>query len=111
MAAATLFLTSSTVARPGNQFASATESVQVIDVIAQQCEINPSPIGVKQGTTVQLRITATDHTDGFSIRPSPDDTKAGAGLVFSSPQQCQKIEKSQTTTIEFVSANARSNRD
>jgi len=101
---ATLSLTSSTVARPANLSPGATEGVQVIDVTAKKYEFNPSPIRVKQGARVQLKITATDHAHGFRIREMPDgaDTKAKAGLVFASPQDCQKIEKGQTATIEFV---------
>jgi heme/copper-type cytochrome/quinol oxidase subunit 2 len=104
MAAATLSLMSSTVARPAKVSADATEGAQVIEVIAKKYEFNPSPIRVKQGTRVQLKITATDHAHGFAIRLSPDgaDAKANAGLVFSSPQECQKIEKGQTATVEFV---------
>src|SRR6266567_2954531 len=89
--AATLSLTSST--GPTNVSPSATEGVQVTDVIAKKYEFNPSPIRVKQGTRVQLKITATDHAHGFRIKLFPDgtDTKGNAGLVFSSPQDCQKI--------------------
>jgi heme/copper-type cytochrome/quinol oxidase subunit 2 len=102
--AGTLSLTSSTVARPTNVSSNATEGVQVIEVTAKKYEFNPSPIRVKQGTRVQLKITATDHAHGFRIKPFPDgaDTKGSAGLAFSSPQDCQKIEKGQTGTIEFV---------
>jgi len=39
----------------------APESAQVIDVTAKKYEFSPSPIRVKQGTKVQLKITATDH--------------------------------------------------
>jgi len=102
--AATLSLVSSTFARPLNMSAGATEGVQVIDVSAKKYEFNPSPIRVKQGTIVQLKITATDHVHGFRITEFPDgaDTKGKAGLVFSSPQDCRRIEKGQTQTIEFV---------
>jgi heme/copper-type cytochrome/quinol oxidase subunit 2 len=102
--AATLSLTNSTVARPANVSPSATEGVQVIEVTAKKYEFNPSPIHVKQGTRVQLKITATDHAHGFRIKLLPDgaDTKGNAGLVFSSSQDCQKIEKGQTATVEFV---------
>jgi heme/copper-type cytochrome/quinol oxidase subunit 2 len=105
--AATLSLTSSTAGRPVDLSPSATEVVQVIDVTAKKYEFNPSPIRVKQGTRVQLKITATDHAHGFRIRELPEradttDTKGKGGLVFSSPQDCQKIEKGQTATVEFV---------
>ena len=59
---------------------------------------------MKQGTRVQLKITAKDHAHGFKITEFPEgagkDTKPG--LVFSSPQDCTKIEEGQTATIEFV---------
>jgi heme/copper-type cytochrome/quinol oxidase subunit 2 len=102
--AAMLPLTSSTVAGPANASPSETEGVRVIEVTAKKYEFNPSPIRVKQGTRVQLKITATDHAHGFRIKPFPDgvDTKGNAGLVFSSPQDCQKIEKGQTEIVEFV---------
>jgi heme/copper-type cytochrome/quinol oxidase subunit 2 len=102
--AATLGLASSIVARPLNMAAGATEGTQVIDVKAKKYEFNPSPIRVKQGTRVQLKITATDHVHGFRIAEFPDgaETTGKAGLVFSSPQECRRIEKGQTETIEFV---------
>jgi heme/copper-type cytochrome/quinol oxidase subunit 2 len=104
MVAATLSLMSSSVARPANPPASATENAQVIEVVAKKYEFDPSPIRVKQGARVRLKIRATDHTHGFSIRLSPDgaDPNATPGLVFSSPQDCQKIEKGDTLTVEFV---------
>lgn len=102
--AATLGLTSSAVARPLNISSGAPEGTQVIDVTAKKYEFNPSPIRVKQGTRVQLRITATDHVHGFRISEFPDgaDTNGKAGLVFSSPAGCRRIEKGQTETIEFA---------
>jgi cytochrome c oxidase subunit II len=108
IAAGMLFLTSSTVAKPANQSASATENVQVIEVTAKKYEFDPSPIRVKQGARVRLKITATDHTHGFSIKLSPDgaDTNASPGLVLSSPQECIRIEKGQTETVEFVAQTA-----
>jgi heme/copper-type cytochrome/quinol oxidase subunit 2 len=67
---------------------------------------NPSPIRVKQGARVQLKITATDHAHG--IKPSPEGGKRtdNPGLMFSSPQSCQRIEKHQTATVEFIAKTA-----
>lgn len=81
-----------------------TEGVQVITVTAKKYEFDPSPIRVKQGAKVRLTITATDHAHGFKISPFPEGAeKSGEpGLVFSTPQDCTKIEKSQTATLEFV---------
>ncbi len=100
--AATLALASPAVAGPSNTPAS--EGVQVIDVTAKKYEFDPSPIRVKQGTRVQLKIMAVDHTHGFRISEFPEgvDTKGKAGLVFSTPPGCQRIEKGQTATVEFV---------
>ena len=104
LVAATVFLTGSTVAGPQNQPPAATGNVQVIEVTAKKYDFTPSPIRVKQGAKVQLKITATDHAHGFRISPYPEgaDGARNAGLVFSSPEGCAKIEKGQTATIEFV---------
>lgn len=83
--------------------ASAPESVQVIDVTAKKYEYSPSPIRVKQGTKIQLKITATDHTHGFRITPfAVGETKGNPGLVFSSGEGCVRIEKGHTEMVEFV---------
>lgn len=97
-------------AEPGipPQSSAAANGVQVIEVTAKKYEFNPSPIHVKQGARVQLKITATDHTHGFKIAPSPkgEHASGGPGLVFSSSQGCQEIEKHQTATVEFVAQAA-----
>jgi heme/copper-type cytochrome/quinol oxidase subunit 2 len=100
----TLFITGSTIARPQNQPPAANGNVQVIEVTAKKYEFNPSPIRVKQGAKIQLKITARDHAHGFRISPYPEGAEGAqkAGLVFSSPEDCVKIEKGQTATIEFV---------
>jgi plastocyanin len=102
--AATLALTGSKVAKPSNTTPGATEGVQVIEVTAKKYEFDPSPIRVKQGTKVQLKITATDHAHGFKIADIPDGAAPGtkAGLVFTSPQDCRKIEEGKTEIVEFV---------
>jgi nitrous-oxide reductase len=81
-----------------------SEPVQVIAVSAKKYEFSPSPIRVKQGTRVQLKVTATDHVHGFRIATIAEggDANGKAGLVLSSGQGCQRIEKGQTATIEFV---------
>lgn len=100
----TVGLTSDIVAAPSNASPNVSEGVQVIDVIAKKYEFDPSPIHVKQGTRVQLKITAKDHTHGFRIGEFPEgsDNRGKPGLIFSSPPDCQKIEKGQTSTVEFV---------
>jgi len=98
LVAMTFPLTGHSVPRP------APEGVQAIEVTAKKYEFSPSPIRVKQGTKVQLKITATDHAHGFRITPfaSGTDTKASPGLVLSSSPGCVKIEEGQTQIIEFV---------
>ena len=77
---------------------------QTIEVTAKKYEYSPAPIRVKSGTTIQLKITATDHDHGFSIATVPDgaDSNAPAGLVFDSAQECWQLKKGETTTIEFL---------
>ncbi len=98
--AAILSLTSATVSRRSNPAQASTQDVKVIEVGAKKYEY----IHVKQGTKVQLRITATDHTHGFKIGAFSDgsDKNGSPGLAFTSPQDCWKIEKGQSATIEFV---------
>jgi cytochrome c oxidase subunit II len=96
--AATLVLAASTVARP------ADNNVQVIAVTAKKYEFDPSPIRVKQGAHVQLKVTAIDHVHGVKIDEFPEgsDRKGSPGLVFSSSKDCLRVEKGETQTLEFV---------
>lgn len=77
------------------------EGRQVVDVTAKKYEYNPSPIRVKQGTRVQLKITATDHAHGFKISDVPD-SGGQPGLIFDSRQDCVRIEEGKTETVEFL---------
>jgi cytochrome c oxidase subunit II len=101
-------IASSPVSTSSAQSTASTEGVQVITVTAKKYEFDPSPIRVKQGTKVRLNITAVDHAHGFKISPAPEGGETGGepGLVFSSPQDCTKIEKGQTATVEFVAQKA-----
>jgi cytochrome c oxidase subunit II len=101
---ATLSLAGSTIATSSSSSTAATEGAQVIVITAKKYEFDPSPIRVKQGAKVQLKITAKDHAHGFKMSEFPEggEKNAKAGLVFSSPQDCTKIEEGQTATIEFV---------
>ncbi|HEV2490268.1 MAG TPA: cupredoxin domain-containing protein [Candidatus Acidoferrales bacterium] len=80
------------------------QSAQVIDMTAKKYKFTPSPVHVKRGTKVQLRITALDHVHGFKINIYPDgaDAKGAPGLAFVTPKECWRLEKGQVTTIEFV---------
>src|SRR5215831_4564338 len=104
LVSAIIVLTSNTFIRSANISPGEMAGVQVIDVTAKKYEFNPSPIRVKQDTRVELKITATDHAHGFKIKELPNgaDPTAKPGLVFPSPRECQKIEKGQSATIDFV---------
>jgi cytochrome c oxidase subunit 2 len=78
--------------------------VQVIEITAKKYEYSASPIHVKSGTKVQLKITATDHDHGFKIAAVPDSaaTNGTPGLIFTSAQDCWQLKQGETTTIEFL---------
>src|SRR5258708_12766942 len=64
----------------------AAQEVQVIEMTAKNYEYSPSPLRVKRGAKVQLRITALARTHGFKINLSSDEshTKSSLCLPFSS---------------------------
>jgi cytochrome c oxidase subunit 2 len=80
------------------------QSAQVIEVAARKYEYSASPIHVKSGTKVQLKITASDHDHGFKIAAVPDGaaTNGTAGLIFTTSQDCWQLKKGETTTIDFL---------
>jgi heme/copper-type cytochrome/quinol oxidase subunit 2 len=80
------------------------QNIQVIELTAKKYEYSSSPVHVKAGTKVQLKITAVDHDHGFKIAVVSDGAEASAtgGLVFTSPQECWQLKKGETTTIEFL---------
>ena len=102
--AATLGLTGGIGAQPPNPSPGAPDENRVIDVTAKKYEFDPSPIRVKAGTKVQLKITSTDHVHGFKIDEFAEgaDRKGSPGLVFSGSHDCLRVEKGKTETIEFV---------
>lgn len=81
---------------------------QVIEVTARKYVFTPSPIHVKAGTRVELKITALDHAHGFQIERLPEGAakESTPGLVFSSGPECYKIQKQQTATVEFLPQTA-----
>jgi cytochrome c oxidase subunit II len=80
------------------------DRVQVIEVTAKKYEYSVSPIHVKAGTKVQLKITATDHDHGFKVAAVPDgaESNGAVGLIFTSAQDCWLLKKGETTTIDFL---------
>jgi cytochrome c oxidase subunit II len=80
------------------------QSVRVIEVTAKKYEYSSSPIRVKVGAPVQLRLTSLDKTHGFKINLYPDgaEAKGEPGLVFSSKEDCFKLEKGAPTVVQFV---------
>jgi cytochrome c oxidase subunit II len=80
------------------------QGAQVIEVTAKKYEYSPSPIHVKIGTKVQLKVTATDHDHGFKISAVPDGAlpNGAEGLIFTSAQECWQLKKGETTMIEFL---------
>jgi heme/copper-type cytochrome/quinol oxidase subunit 2 len=77
---------------------------QVIELSAKKYEYSSSPLHVKMGAKILLKITATDHDHGFKIAAAPDgaESSGGAGLLFTSPQDCWQLKKGETSAIEFV---------
>src|SRR6516225_7350916 len=63
------------------------QQVQVVELKAKKYEYVPSPVHVKAGAKVQLKITAVDHDHGFKITTVPNGAeKSGKpGLVLTSP--------------------------
>ena len=80
------------------------QNAQVIELVAKKYEYSSSPVQVKSGTKVRLKITATDHDHGFKILAAPDGAlpNDADGLIFSSAQECWQLKKGETTTIEFL---------
>lgn len=80
------------------------QDVRVIEVTAKKYEFNPSPIHVKQGTKVRLKITSLDRKHGFKINLYPDgsEAKGDPGLVFSSNEDCFEIGEGAPAVVELV---------
>jgi hypothetical protein len=55
----------------------------------------PTPLFVKVGTKVQLKITAIDHDHGFKIGSVPDggSSSGKGGLIFTSEQECWQLRR------------------
>jgi cytochrome c oxidase subunit 2 len=75
-----------------------------MEMTAKKYEFSPSPLHVKQGARVRLKITTLDRAHGITIELYPDGAKAKGdpGLIFSSKQDCFKIDKDSPAIVEFV---------
>jgi len=82
----------------------ADQSVQVIEMTARKYEFSPSPVHVKLGMKIELKITALDRDHGFTIVRDPvgEDTSPHPGLVFRSPSDGWKLKRGKETIIELV---------
>lgn len=80
------------------------QNVQTIEMTAKKYEFNPSPVHVKQGTRVRLKITTLDRAHGvkFNLYPDGAASKGDPGLVFSGKQDCFKVDKDSPAVVEFV---------
>jgi cytochrome c oxidase subunit 2 len=80
------------------------QNALIIEITAKKYEYSISPVHVKTGTKVQLKITATDRDHGFKISAVPDGgaPNGAGGLIFTSAQDCWQLKKGETTTIEFL---------
>jgi cytochrome c oxidase subunit 2 len=97
------FFVATGLAAPGKA-PQADQSVKVIEMTAKKYEFSPSPVHVKAGTKVQLKITTLDRKHGFKIELYPDgsDKKGEPGLVFTSKEDCFTIDKDAPVVVEFV---------
>jgi heme/copper-type cytochrome/quinol oxidase subunit 2 len=77
---------------------------RVIELSAKKYEYSSSPLHVKAGAKILLKINATDHDHGFKIGAVPDGSlpNDAAGLIFTSAQDCWQLKKAETTIIGFL---------
>ena len=82
-----------------------TQDVQVIRMTAKKYEFSPSRMHIKEGTRVQLKITALDRDHGFNCAVVPDGTDSSGrpGLQFTFPEGHDgwKLKRGKETIIEF----------
>jgi heme/copper-type cytochrome/quinol oxidase subunit 2 len=75
---------------------------------AKKYEFSPSPVHIKVGTKVQLKIAASDHDHGFKIATTAENAKAAStpGLIFTTSDDCVLLKKGETVMVEFVAQTA-----
>jgi cytochrome c oxidase subunit II len=81
------------------------QSPQVVEMTAKKYEFDPSVVHVKAGTTLVLKITATDRAHGFGISTVAEGAPKGTepGLVLAAPPEkdCYRLEKGQQVTVQI----------
>ncbi|HET9400168.1 MAG TPA: cupredoxin domain-containing protein [Candidatus Acidoferrales bacterium] len=95
------------VLAPASRVVRAQDSgMQVIEMTAKKYEF--SPVRVKAGTKVQLKVTATDRDHGIAIDAVADGAAkdSAPGLIIDSPEKCWKLPKGEPVTINFTAQTA-----
>ena len=77
---------------------------RMIQVAAKNFEFEPSVIRVKAGEKIQLKLTSVDRTHGIHISPFPAGGQPNTppGLSFTYGDDCLKLKKDLTATVEFT---------
>ena len=92
---------------PASRVVRAQDSgVQVIEMTAKKYEF--SPVRVKAGTKVQLKVTATDRDHGIAIDAVAEGAAkdSAPGLIIDSPEKCWKLPKGEPVMINFTAQTA-----
>ncbi|MGH9746133.1 MAG: cupredoxin domain-containing protein [Candidatus Acidiferrales bacterium] len=79
-------------------------AARIIPVTAKNFDFEPAAIHVKVGEKIQLKLTSVDRTHGIRINPFPSGTKPNTppGLSFTYGDDCLKLKKDVTATLEFT---------
>ena len=102
-----LFVATCAVLAPPASVVRAQDSApQVIEMSAKKYDF--TPVRVKAGTKVQLKVTATDRDHGIAIETVADGAAKGSapGLIIDSTEKCWKLPKGEVVTINFTAQTA-----
>src|SRR5262249_52927763 len=105
--AAFMLVPAAPFARRGQEKA-AQAPPRVIRVTARNFEFEPPEIRVRVGEWVQLRVSAEGQTQGLGSSPFPEGAQPNTppGLSFASGDDCVKVGKGTTETVEFTAQKA-----
>jgi plastocyanin len=94
------------LAPPASVIRAQDSAPQVIEMSAKKYDF--TPVRVKAGTKVQLKVTATDRDHGIAIDTVADSAAKGSapGLIIDSPEKCWKLPKGEPVTISFTAQTA-----